>query len=175
VDRWKKTLPPGGTFRVGIVWQGNPRFGWDRWRSAPLEAFAPLAGVDGVELVCLQKGPGLAQIDSLGRRFAVQRPEGEVDGEGGAFLDTAALMKCLDLVLCVDTAAGHLAGALGVPVWLALSAVSEWRWLRRREDTVWYPSMRLFRQRSLGDWDAVFARMGGELSRLVATRRAGRC
>jgi ADP-heptose:LPS heptosyltransferase len=78
-------------------------------------------------------------------------------------VDTAALLKCLDLVVCVDTAVGHLAGALGVPVWLALSAVADWRWLREREDTVWYPTMRLFRQRTLGEWSDVFQRIVGEL------------
>jgi hypothetical protein len=154
--------------RVGIVWQGNPRFQGDRWRSAPLEAFAPLARVEGVELVCLQKGPGLEQVEALHGRFTVTPPEGEVDGAGGAFLDTAALMKCMDLVVCVDTAAGHLAGALGVPVWLALSAVADWRWRRKGDDTVWYPSMRLFRQRVLGEWDEVFARMAEALRTQVA-------
>jgi tetratricopeptide (TPR) repeat protein len=163
VAAWRQRLPEDGTFRVGIVWQGNVHFGHDRWRSAPLRAFAPLAGVPGVELVSLQKGPGLEQLDELRGRFAVTRHEGELDGEGGAFVDTAALMKCLDLVVCVDTAAGHLAGALGVPVWLALSGMPDWRWLREREDTVWYPSMRLFRQQTLGDWREVFKWMEGEL------------
>jgi hypothetical protein len=132
-----------------------------------LQAFAPLTGVEGVELVSLQKGPGLEQLDELSRRLRVFRPEGELDSEGGAFVASAALMKCLDLMVCVDTSACHLAGALGVPVWVALSARSDWRWLRRREDTVWYPSMRLFRQRVLGVWDEVFARMAEDLGRMV--------
>jgi hypothetical protein len=89
--------------------------------SAPLEAFAPLARVEGVELVSLQKGPGLDQVEALRGRFALTVPQGELGGEGGAFVDTAKLMKCLDLVVCVDTAVGHLAEALGVPVSLALS------------------------------------------------------
>jgi hypothetical protein len=172
VEAWRQRLPQEGKFRVGIVWQGNPRFQWDRWRSAPLEAFAPLARVEGVELVSLQKGPRLEQVDALRGRFAVKRPEGELDGEGGAFLDTAALLKCLDLVVCVDTAAGHLVGALGVPVWLVLSAVADWPWLRQGEDTVWYPSMRLFWQRVLGEWDDVFARMAAELSAQVADHQS---
>jgi tetratricopeptide (TPR) repeat protein len=167
-EAWRQRLPQEGKFRVGIVWQGNPRFQGDRWRSAPLETFAPLARVEGAQLVCLQRGPGLEQVDALRGRFAVTRPEGDVDGAGGAFLDTAALMKCLDLVVCVDTAGGHLAGALGVSVWLALSAVADWRWLRKGEDTVWYPSMRLFRQRVLGEWHKVFAWMAEELRGQVA-------
>src|SRR5262249_43469021 len=121
VERWREILGPSTGLRVGIVWQGNPRFEWDRWRSAPLEAFAPLAEVEGVELVSLQKGPGEDQIDRLRGRFAVRRLEG-LDADA-PFLGTAAVMACLDLVVCVDTSAGHLAGALGVPCWLALSTV----------------------------------------------------
>jgi hypothetical protein len=151
-------LPPNGKFRVGIVWQGNPRFGMDRWRSVPLERFAPLAAVDGVELVSLQKGPGVDQLRSLRGTFAVTEFEEEVDGDG-AFLDMAALMKCLDVVVCVDTATGHLAGALGVPVWLVLSAVADWRWQRERELTDWYPTMPLFRQRVLGEWRRTVGRL----------------
>jgi hypothetical protein len=79
-------------------------------------------------------------------------------------------MKCLDLVVCVDTSVNHLAGALGVPTWLALSAVSDWRWLRGREDSVWYGGHRLFRQERPGDWDRVFARMAAELARLAARK-----
>ena len=107
-------------------------------------------------------------MEALRGWFEVTRLEGEPDGGGGAFLDRAALMSCLDLVVCVDTAAGHLAGALGVPVWLALSAVPDWRWLRDREDTPWYPTVRLFRQRR-GEWNEVFERMADQLSRLLAT------
>jgi hypothetical protein len=87
--------------------------------------------------------------------------------EDGPFVGTAAVLKALDLVVSADTAVGHLAGALEVKVGVALAAVSDWRWLRGREDTVWYPSMRLFRQQELGDWDGVFAQMAGELRGLV--------
>ena len=86
-----------------------------------------------------------------------------LDAEGGAFLDTAAIMSQLDLVITADTSAAHLAGALGVPVWVALSAVSDWRWLYGREDTPWYPTMRLFRQKQVGDWAGVFYRMAEQL------------
>src|SRR5207302_7882499 len=88
-------------------------------------------------------------------RFRVTVPPGERDAEAGPFMDTAAIMKNLDLVVSVDTAAAHLAGALGVPAWVALAAIVDWRWLLGREDTPWYPTMRLFRQRALGDWDSV--------------------
>jgi hypothetical protein len=172
VARCQHRLPHDGRLRVGIVWQGNPRFRWDHWRSAPLAALAPLAQVEGVELVSLQHGPGAEQFHALGGRFAVTRQAWAADGTSGGFQDTAALLKCLDLLVCVDTAAGHLAGALGVPVWLALAAVSDWRWLRQRDDTPWYPGMRLFRQKTLGEWSEVFAAMAWELTRLVKARRS---
>jgi hypothetical protein len=98
--------------------------------------------------------------------FAVTDLAG-LDAEGGAFLDTAALMNCLDLVVTADTATAHLAGALGVPAWVALAHIADWRWLRDQEDTPWYPTLRLFRQRRLGDWQGVFARMADELRRAV--------
>jgi hypothetical protein len=79
--------------------------------------------------------------------------------EDGAFVDTAAVMKGLDLVVSADTATAHLAGAMGVPVWLVLSRVCDWRWLREQEDTPWYPSIRLFRLQQLGDWDGAFERV----------------
>ena len=96
-----------------------------------------------------------------------------LDAEGGAFLDTAAVMQGLDLVVTADTAAAHLAGALGVNVWIALSAVADWRWMVGSEDTPWYPTMRLFRQAALGDWEQVFGRMADELQRLVGRGRRG--
>jgi hypothetical protein len=137
----------------------------------PLEKFAPLAQVKGVELVSLQKGAGVEQIAKLKGRFPVRVAEGE--GEEMGFVDTAALVNCLDLVVCVDTSVAHLAGAIGLPVWVALAAVADWRWLREREDTPWYPAMRLFRQQRLGEWDDVFARMADEL-RLRQGERASR-
>jgi hypothetical protein len=151
---------------VGIGWQGNPRYPWDRYRSVPLTCFAPQAGVEGVRLISLQKGPGAEQVRSVAGRFHVHELKG-LDAEGGSFLDTAAVMKQLDLVVTSDTAAAHLAGALAVPVWVALSGIADWRWLHFREETPWYPTIRLFRQKELGNWDGVFARMAVELQRLV--------
>jgi tetratricopeptide (TPR) repeat protein len=162
---WRQRLAGVGGYKVGVVWQGNPRHAWDRWRSFPLRCLQPLAEVEGVSLVSLQKGPGLEQL--AWARLTVRTLEDELDAEG-AFVDTAAVMRCLDLVVTADTAAAHVAGALGVPIWLAVSQVSDWRWLREREDTPWYPSMRLFRQERLGDWEGVFARMATELKRIAA-------
>jgi tetratricopeptide (TPR) repeat protein len=160
VGRWRERLRGLAGRKVGIVWQGNPGHQWDRHRSAPLAAFAPLARVAGVSLVSLQKGEGAEQLRAAG--LPVHELGEDLDREG-AFLDTAAVMRCLDLVVTVDTAAAHLAGALGIPVWVALASIADWRWLRDREDSPWYPSMRLFRQQAPGQWEGVFARMASEL------------
>jgi hypothetical protein len=114
----------------------------------------------------LQKGPGSEQVRALAGRLSVLDLGEEFDSQKGAFLDTAAVMKHLDLVVTADTAAAHLAGALGVPVWVALSRIADWRWLWEREETPWYPSMRLFRQQESSDWKGVFRRMAGEFGRI---------
>jgi hypothetical protein len=159
---------------LGIAWQGNPRHKWDRHRSFPLAQLEPLARIEGVTLVSLQKGPGTEQLALLGDRFPVLDLGPELDGGGAAFVDTVAVLGCLDLVVCSDTAVAHLAGALAVPVWVALASIVDWRWLLAREDSPWYPTMRLFRQERLGEWAPVFARMAAALDRLVAEqRRAG--
>jgi Flp pilus assembly protein TadD len=157
VRRWKESLSGLAGFKVGVVWQGNPRHEWDHWRSFPLQSLEPLARVEGVRLVSLQKGFGSEQVRGLAGRFEVLELEGRDEDDG--FLDTAAVLAGLDLVVSADTSVAHVAGALGVPVWLALARVSDWRWLRDKEGTPWYPEMRLFRQRELGDWPGVFGRM----------------
>jgi tetratricopeptide (TPR) repeat protein len=163
---WAKALAGVESYRVGIAWQGNPRHPGDRHRSVPLARFAPLARVPGVRLISLQRGPGTEQLRELASRLpVVQLPTDSADD--GAFLDTAALLKQLDLVVTVDTAVAHLAGALGVPAWVALPAVPDWRWLLERDDSPWYPTLRLFRQEELGDWPPVFEHMAAELRRRV--------
>jgi len=180
-------------FLVGIAWQGNPWFSRDRQRSIPLASFARLAQVEGVQLISLQKGPGADQLEQMriadgGLRSERQATKpllesairdsqsaildlgSRLDEESGAFMDTAALMKNLDLVISSDTAVAHLAGALAVPVWVALALVPDWRWLLQRADSPWYPTMRLFRQRRLGDWDEVFEDIALELGRAARRR-----
>ena len=120
----------------------------------------------------MQKGPGVEQLKALKGRFSVQERGEGLDAEGGAFLDTAAVMQNLDLVVTADTAVAHLAGALGVPVWVAVAAVADWRWMVGREETPWYPTLRLFRQHALGNWEGVFRRIAQEVTPLVAR---GRC
>jgi ADP-heptose:LPS heptosyltransferase len=151
-------------FKIGIAWQGNPHHRWDRHRSIPLVQFAPLARLEGVQLYSLQKGPGTEQLAAVASRLSVTEviPGAEMTPE--TFMETAAILKNLDLVITVDTAIAHLASALAVPVWVALSVMVDWRWLREREESPWYPTMRLFRQKQLGDWPAVFERMAMVLS-----------
>jgi FkbM family methyltransferase len=144
--------------RIGIVWQGSKANATDRRRSFPLTTLAPLARLHGVSLVSLQKGHGSEQLERL-TEFEVHTLGEDFDSSGGAFLDTAAVMQCLDLVITADTSVAHVAGALGVPVWVALAYVPDWRWTLSGERTPWYPSMRLFRQTRLSDWQPVIQQM----------------
>jgi ADP-heptose:LPS heptosyltransferase len=154
-------LTLGGRFRVGINWQGNPRYRADARRSIALAAFMPLLraiAAAGGAVVSLQKGDGRQQLAHLPADIAVVDLGPELDADG-AFLDSAALMTALDLVITSDTAIPHLAGALGVPVWMAVASLPDWRWGLQGETSPWYPTMRLFRQSDAGDWAGVFARL----------------
>ena len=148
---------------VGIAWQGSATYRYDRQRSIPLAFFSKLAEVPGIQLISLQKGPGAEQLAALGERLRIVDLGRQLDDKSGAFMDTAAVMKNLDLVITSDTVVAHLAGALGVPVWVALAITPDWRWLLERDDSPWYPTMKLFRQTRFGDWAAVFERMAAEL------------
>jgi tetratricopeptide (TPR) repeat protein len=168
VEHWRKILLDiGKAFKVGIAWQGTPSYRHDRLRSIPLAHFEPLARLPGVTLISLQKGPGTEQLQAIAGKFTVVDLGGNLDETAGAFMDTAAVMKNLDLVISSDTAVAHLAGALGIPVWTALQFVPDWRWLLEREDSPWYPTMRLFRQTRHGDWDGVFNRVAEELNDMI--------
>jgi ADP-heptose:LPS heptosyltransferase len=170
VEYWRKELAPLGGFKIGIAWQGNPNHHWDRYRSVPLSHFESLAKVEGVKLVSLQKGAGaeqlhagqIANLPEAAERLSILDLKDRLD-KTDAFVDTAAILMNLDLVITVDTALAHLAGALGVPVWVALAITPDWRWLLEREDSPWYPTLRLFRQRRFGEWDEVFERMASEI------------
>ncbi len=168
VAMWKSSLPSSG-IRVGICWQGNPSASVDSGRSIPLAQFEPLAGLDQVHLISLQKGPGLEQIKTFAYRNRLIAPD-EIDKDG-AFTDTAAIIQNLDLVVTSDTSVAHLAGALGKPVWIALKYVPDWRWLLDRSDSVWYPSARLYRQTRLDDWTSVFDEIASDLKRMCEEER----
>lgn len=156
----------GEDLTVGIVWQGSLTNGRGRYRSCALADLAPLRLVPGVSLVSLQAQ--LTDDDA-----AALRDYGIPDLESGArdFAESASLAKQTDLVITVDTAMAHLAGALGCPVWTLLSAFPEWRWLLDRADSPWYPGMRLFRQRRIGDWTSLVDEVASALSRHVSERR----
>ena len=165
VALWGQQLAGLTGYRVGIVWRGSAQHPEDRLRSIPLAQFEPLARVPGVTLLSLQVGPGSEQLSGLEERFPVIDVGIRFNQTPGALEDVAAVLRHLDLVIGCDTALVHLAGAMGVPVWLALSYAPDWRWLLERTDTPWYPTMRLFRQEQPGDWTAVFARMAEGLGR----------
>jgi hypothetical protein len=171
VEQWRDRLEAIDGFRVGINWQGNPEHPRDRLRSAPLRHFLPLADAPSVRLVSLQKGHGSEQLAELAedeRRRIVDLGT-RLDNSGCAFVETAAVLAQLDLVITTDTALAHLAGGMGVPTWLVLCASPDWRWQLGREDTPWYPAMRLFRQPRPGDWASVFAKAGEKLRKQIAS------
>jgi tetratricopeptide (TPR) repeat protein len=155
---WARRLPDG--LRIGLVWAGNPAHSNDRRRSAPLAALAPLFAAAPGAFVSLQVGPGAAEAARFG---LVDNAAALTD-----FAETAALVAGLDLVITVDTAVAHLAGALGVPTWVMLPYAPDWRWLLHREDSPWYRSLRLFRQNQPGDWPGVIARVAAALQAVVA-------
>ncbi|HXJ02835.1 MAG TPA: FkbM family methyltransferase, partial [Micropepsaceae bacterium] len=169
IAKWKDRIGEHG-FKIGIAWQGNPKGKIDQGRSIPLSEYVPLSGVPGVRLISLQKTHGLDQLSAL--------PDGTVETLGedfdtgpDAFVDTASVMSHLDLIITSDTSIAHLAGALGRPTWVALKHIPDWRWLLDREDSPWYPTMRLFRQQTDGDWKPVFAKIEQELDALRSDRR----
>lgn len=167
VRQWHARIGAHG-FRVGIAWQGNPNRYEDQGRSVPLAAFEPLMRVPGVRLISLQRGFGSEQaaawptVETLGDGF---------DNGPDAFIDTAAVMANLDLVISTDTAIAHLAGALGRPVWVPLRRVPDWRWMLDRADSPWYPTMRLFRQTVRDQWAPVFQQIADRLTNLAGGNR----
>ena len=142
--------------RVGIAWQGNPRYEADYQRSIPLTYFVPLLELPNIHFVSLQKQHGLEQLANIKKNFRLDNLGEALDSQGHAFVDTAAVLTNLDLLITSDTAIAHLAGAMGVETWLALSKVPDWRWGLEGAETFWYENMRLFRQREFGDWSSVF-------------------
>ena len=157
-----RELAGDARLKVGIVWAGNVKP--DAARTCPLENLAPLAQFTEVAFFSLQKGEAAAEASSPpgGMRLT------SLSDELKDFADTAAAMQNMDLILTIDTAAAHLAGALGRPTWTMLPYVADWRWLEDRADSPWYPTMRLFRQRSRGDWPGVVAQIIDSLRDLIA-------
>ena len=155
--RWRERIGGEG-LRIGVCWQGSTG-PVDAGRSFPLSQFLALSDMPGVRLISLHKGDGESQLRDLPGGLTVETMGADFDAGPDAFLDTAALIMCCDLVITSDTAVAHLAGALGVETWVALKQVPDWRWMLDRQDSPWYPKMRLFRQQRDGDWNGVFERI----------------
>ncbi|MGE3536953.1 MAG: tetratricopeptide repeat protein [Candidatus Tectimicrobiota bacterium] len=167
---WRQRFTPEPACRVGLVWGGNPQHLNDHNRSGKLAMFAPLGGLPGLRLYSLQTGSAAAQIDTAGATLALE----DLGRALRDFADTAAVIAHLDLVITVDTAVAHLAGALGKPVWTLIPYAPDWRWGRTGTQTPWYPSMRLFRQSTPGDWASVVSQLTQALAaHLAQTAAAG--
>jgi Tfp pilus assembly protein PilF len=174
VAAWQRRLDRDAALNVGLVWASGISSSLGKGfvesavaRSLPLAALAGLGSVRGARFYSLQKGPPAAE--------ALAPPAGlrlrDWSAELRDFVDTAALVRALDLVVTVDTSIAHLAGALAKPVWVLVNVPSSWRWLRDREDSPWYPTMRLFRQAAPGDWGAPVSAVGAALAELAARSR----
>ncbi len=172
IAAWRARIATQG-FRVGICWQGAIGGDVDIGRSFPVRQFETLAGMPGIRLISLQKNAGAEQLRDLPAGMSVETFGDALDPGPAAFVDTAAVMENLDIIISSDTAVAHLAGALGRPIWVALSHVPDWRWLMDRDDSPWYPTMRLFRQSERNDWTGAFAAMKNSLPELLSAH--GRC
>ena len=160
LEEWKQRIPPDpDQIKIGIVWAGHVGHRGNSKRSTSLSSWAPLAGIRGVTFFSLQMGEAAVE--------ALNPPPGmnlfDLTDSIEDFADTAAFIALLDMVISVDTAVAHLAGAMGKPVWTLLPFTPDWRWLLGRKDTPWYPTMRLFRQRVPGDWKGVFEEVASGL------------
>ena len=170
--RWTSHIGKAG-FKIGISWQGST----DKsaaGRSFPVQQLHRIAKIPGVRLISLQKNAGVEQLAGLPDDFVVETLPEDFDTGANAFLDSAAVLKSLDLMITCDTALAHLAGALGVPTWLPIKLVPYWTWMLDRSDSPWYPNHRLFRQELAGVWDNVFEQMASALSTLPGLSDATR-
>jgi Family of unknown function (DUF6165)/Glycosyltransferase family 9 (heptosyltransferase) len=167
VSKWKAQLGADG-FCVGVSWQGNKFINLQR--SIPLECFAPLSAINGIRLIGLMKDQDSLNVKAAGGEFTIEGLGLDFDSGTDSFVDCAAVMKNVDLVVTSDTSIAHLAGALGRPVFLALKHIPDWRWLMHRTDCPWYPTMRLFRQPEKGDWTSVFDQIASSVEKLVTNR-----
>ena len=152
VEQWREKHKPNGLFKIGIVWAGNSKHKNNHNRSCSLADYAPLGNLPGLAFYSLQKGPESAEA---------LKPPGEMkikdlDNELNDFADTAAVIANMDLIISIDSSVAHLAGAMGKPVWVLLPFAPDWRWMLDRDDSPWYPGMRLFRQNKYNEWSGVF-------------------
>jgi tetratricopeptide (TPR) repeat protein len=162
IAKWRERIGSEG-FKIGICWQGRKQSKIDVGRSFPVRHFEVIAKLPNVRLISLQKDAGVEQLRDLPRGMKVETLGEDFDAGPDAFVDTAAVVECVDLVITSDTAVAHLAGALACPTCVVLKYVPDWRWLLDRSDSPWYPTLRLFRQPAPGDWPSVFAAIRAEL------------
>jgi FKBP-type peptidyl-prolyl cis-trans isomerase 2 len=168
IKKWgNKLASVASLLRVGLIWSGDSRFKNDHSRSCSLETFSPLAYSEDIAFYSLQMGESSVQAENPPAGMKLIDYTGEIHN----FSDTAAIIENLDLVISVDTAVAHLSGALGKPVWILLPFVPDWRWMVDKEDSPWYPTMRLFRQSAAGEWEGVVNRIKKALDEFL-TRRA---
>lgn len=164
VLEWQKKLTHDDGFKIGLCWKSNATNLYP-CKDVSLEMFKAIAQIPGISLYSLQKMNGTQQLDTVS--FTVHSFGQDFDESHGRFMDTAAIMKNLDLIISVDTATAHLAGALGVPVWILLPYAADWRWLTKRNDSPWYPTARLFRQHKSGDWNGALETVKKELEAIM--------
>jgi hypothetical protein len=162
IARWRIRLGERPGLKVGLAWAGSPQHRNDARRSIAIETLLPLLRLEGVRWFSLQVGERAADLARLPGGLVTDLSPDLID-----FAETAAVIGNLDLVIAVDTASAHLAGALGRPAWVLLRARPDWRWLLEREDSPWYPSLRLFRQHRPGDWEEVVRRVAAALERMA--------
>jgi len=175
-ETWKKKLAADTNIKVGVCWQGNDQYSTAFLRTVVaakcilLKQLAPLAAIPNVSLYNLQKETGTDQLnDDYG--FKLISFDADFDATNGRFMDTAAVIANLDLIITVDTSIAHLAAGLGRPTWVPLPEPADWRWMLKRVDSPWYPTMRLFRQPTQGDWDSVLATITKELKTFVLEKK----
>jgi tetratricopeptide (TPR) repeat protein len=178
VTHWKEQLSHDNNFKIGICWQGNndPTLAGAMraivaQKSVHVEQFAPISAIPGVSLYSLQKTTGTGELDNLPDTMTIISFDGDFDQSNGRFMDTAAVIKNLDLVITVDTSIAHLAAGLGVNTWVILPNPADWRWMTNRTDTPWYPTMRLFRQPTPGDWTTVIEKVVEEVQQYSRERK----
>ena len=176
VQAWSYILGSDKNFKIGLCWDASQYFNRSTGekvvnpRSMPLSEFYPLSKLKNVTLYSLQKANGIEQLNDLPSDFVVNTLGDDFDKKYGAFMDTAAVMKNLDLVITIDTSVAHLAGALGIPVWLVVPYVSDWRWFLNKQDSPWYPTMKIFRQKKLDDWGSAVIDIVSQFSGLIDNR-----
>lgn len=177
VEDWKEKLAADKNFKIGICWQGNDNYATPLLRmtvaqkSVHPKEFAPICCVPGVSIYSLQKTTGTDQLKDIPDTMHIITFDGDFDQSHGRFMDTAAVIKNLDLIITVDTSISHLASGLGIPTWIMLPNPADWRWMINRNDSPWYPNVtRLFKQPTPGDWESMIKEVAHELQQYISRR-----